>query len=67
MKSLQESLNEARQIQYQVALIDVVDMEGIPVSATITIEKEYQKAFENWLEKEEGNTFSHAEGGNIMY
>lgn len=67
MKSLQESLNEARLIQYQVALIDVVDLDGIPVSATITVEKEHQKAFENWLEKEEGNIFSHAEGGNITY
>lgn len=67
MKSLRESINEARQIEYQVALIDVVDMEGLPVSATITIEKGHQKAFENWLEKEEGNIFSHADGGNIEY
>lgn len=65
-----QNVNEARQINYRVALIDVLDEDGedgLPISVDILVDKEYQKQFEKWLEKEEGNIFSHAEGGRVEY
>ena len=62
-----QNVNEARQINYRVALMDVQDEEGLPISVDIMVDKEYQKQFENWLENEEGNIFSHAEGGRVEY
>ena len=69
MKNLKDymSINEARQINYRVALNDVQDEEGLPISVDIIVDKEYQKQFEKWLEDEEGNIFSHAEGGRVEY
>lgn len=60
-------IQEARQIEYRAQLDAVQDSEGLPVTVTILVEKEHQKAFEKWLESEEGNTFGHAEGGNVEY
>lgn len=66
--SINESnINEARQETYNVQLLDVKDGDGIGISATIMIDKKYSKAFEKWLEDEEGNIFGHAEGGNVEY
>ena len=62
-----QNVNEARQIDYRVSLMDVQDEEGLPISVDILVDKEYQKQFENWLENEEGNIFSHAEGGRVEY
>ena len=69
MKNLKDymSINEARQIEYRVALNDVQDEEGLPISVDIIVDKEYQKRFEKWLEDEEDNIFAHAEGGNVEY
>lgn len=67
MKNLNDYITESRQINYRVALIDVCDEEGLPISADICIDKEYQKEFEKWLENEEGNIFAHAEGGRVEY
>ena len=67
MKDLKAIINEARQIQYRVAIMDVLDKDELPVTVTILVDKVNQKEFENWLENEEGNIFSHAEGGNIEY
>lgn len=72
MKSLKSQVsesivNEARQVEYYVTPLDVQDSEGIPVTVKIVVDKEYQKQFEAWLNKEEGNIFSHAEGGNVEY
>lgn len=60
-------IREARGIEYHVAINDVTDSEGIPVTVSIIVDREYQKVFEKWLEAEEGNTFANAEGGNIEY
>jgi len=60
-------LSEAREVRYQVSVLGVNDSEGMPVTITILCPREDQKAFEQWLEKEEGNTFEHAMGGNIEY
>lgn len=67
MKSLSTTINESRQIEYQVALSDVLDNEGLPITISILIDKEHQKSFEKWLEEQESNIFSHAEGGNVEY
>lgn len=72
MKNLKETvneamINEARQIEYRVALIGCVDRENLPISVTILVDKDDQKWFESYLEEEQDNLFSHAEGGNVEY
>ena len=67
MKDIKNYINEARQIQYRAALTDATDNERIPINVTILVDREDQKYFEDWANKEEGNTFSHCEGGNIEY
>lgn len=67
MKTLKSVLNEARQIEYRVAVNNVHDSEDLPVTVTMMIDKEYQKSFEKWLEDQQDNEFSHAEGGNVEY
>lgn len=65
--ALATAINEARMIEYRAQLGDVQDSEGLPITVSILVEKEHQKAFEKWLEDEEGNIFNHAEGGNVEY
>ena len=60
-------VNEARQIEYRVAFLDPKDSEGLVFGVSILVDKEHQKAFEKYLEDEEGNTFAYAEGGNVEY
>ena len=67
MKTLKSVLNEARQIEYRVAVNNVHDSEDLPVTVTMMVDKEYQKSFEKWLEDQQDNAFSHAEGGNVEY
>ena len=72
MKNLVEAMNEAmvneaRQVEYRVALIGCVDRESLPISVTILVDKDDQKWFESYLEEEQDNLFSHAEGGNVEY
>lgn len=55
-------INEARQLSYSVAFVDCPNF-----SVEILVDKEDQKEFEKFLEKEEGNTFMHADGGNVEY
>lgn len=64
---IEQILNEARKIEYRVALNDVLDEDELPISVTISVEKEYQRVFEKWLNEEEGNIFTHADGGNVEY
>ena len=63
----ESSINEAREIEYRAALVGASDSDGLPITVTILVEKPDQRAFEAWAENEEGNTFSHCEGGNIEY
>lgn len=63
----EKSVKESRKLRYSVALVDVVDEDGIDISAEIYIDKEYRKPFEKWLLAEEGNIFSHVEGDYIEY
>lgn len=68
MKSLQESIiNEARSAEYTVAFIGFNDEEGLPISASIMIPREYAKEFDKFLEKEADNIFVHADGGSVSY
>lgn len=72
MKSLKEfvnenGINEARQVEYRVQLLDVTDNEGIGISASIMIDKANQRSFEEWLEDQADNLFIHADGGNVEY
>ena len=68
MKTLQESItNEARGAEYTVAFIGFNDEEGLPISVSIMIPREYAKEFDKFLEKEEGNIFAHADGGSVSY
>lgn len=67
MKKLKDMVNEAREGYYHVSLAGVKDSDGLPVNVTIMIDRDNKKEFEKWLEAEEGNTFLHAEGGNVEY
>lgn len=72
MKNLKETMNEAlvneaRQIEYRVSLIECTDRENLPISVTILVDKDDQKWFESYLEEKQDNLFSHAEGGNVEY
>lgn len=67
MKSLNEMINEARQVEYRVSLIGCLDRESMPISVTILVDKEDQRWFESYLEEEQDNIFMHAEGGNVEY
>ena len=67
MKNLTKMINEARQVEYRVALINCLDKDGAPMSVAISVDAADVKQFEAFLTDEEGNTFLHAEGGNIEY
>lgn len=72
MKDLKEAMNEAlvneaSQVEYRVALIGCKDRENLPISVTILVDKDDQKWFESYLEEEQDNLFSHADGGNVEY
>jgi hypothetical protein len=65
--TINETINESRQIEYRVALTNCLDKNGLPMSVIISIDNTDMKHFEAYLTDEEGNTFLHAEGGNIEY
>ena len=66
--TIKESLvNEARQVEYRVALAGCLDKDGAPMSVAISVDAADAKQFEKFLADEEGNTFLHADGDNIEY
>lgn len=69
MKTLKSYIKESNSntVNYTVAFAGCKDAEGIPMSATISVSKENSKSFEKFLKDEEGNIFSHAEGGDVEY
>ena len=68
MRTLQESMiNEAREVQYRVSFIGFEDEDGIPPTVTILVPREHARAFDDFLEKEQDNIFSHAEGNSVEY
>ena len=65
MKTLQEHLNninEARQESYQVQFIGPVDIDGMPFSVTVTVDRENARAFQRWMEDEQDNIVANACG-----
>lgn len=67
MKDIIIKLNEAKQEEYRVSFLDVTDSDGTPMTVTILVDKQYSKMFEKFLEDQQDNIFSHAEGGNVEY
>lgn len=69
MKTLEAYIKESNgnSANYTVAFAGCKDAEGIPMSATISVSKENAKVFEKFLKGEEGNIFTHAEGGDVEY
>lgn len=66
MKSITESINttridESSEWHYRVSFLDFKDREGLPITVTIAIPKEYRKDFQQFLENEKGNTVFAAE------
>lgn len=66
-ESLKSAVNEARQIEYRVSLIDVQGADGTPTSVSILVNKADQRSVEDWLESQQDELFAHANGGNIEY
>ncbi len=67
MKFINDYINESKQTQYTVSLIDVKDKEEIPISVSIMVNNEDINEFEKWLNNQEGDIFAHASGGNVEY
>lgn len=67
MKTIGEFINESMPQWFEVAFNGFVDKEGLPVGVTILVDREYAKAFDKFLEKEEGGIFAHADGGETEY
>lgn len=66
MKSIVETineniLNEAREVEYRVQFIGMMDTVKIIVPMVLSRE------FENFLDNEQDNVFVHATGGSIEY
>jgi hypothetical protein len=59
MKNITERFNNQEET-YRVQFIGTSDTEGLPIDATIIIDKENRKYFEKFLIKEKDNIFSHA-------
>ena len=59
MRTINDTINEAREIRYKVAfLLPGVDMAP---AFTVMVPAKYARAFEKFLENEQGNTIFHAE------
>ncbi len=69
MKPIKETIDEAigNRSQFLVAFNDFKDDDGFPISCTIQVYKSVEKEFAKFLEKEEGNTFAHADGPGVQY
>lgn len=66
MKSIVETineniLNEAREVEYRVQFIGMMDTVKIIVPNVLSRE------FENFLDNEQDNVFAHVSGGSIEY
>lgn len=53
MKSLKEQLNineSKTEIKYSFSLLAVKDNDGLPITVHMSVEPQYRKEFEKWLE-----------------
>lgn len=67
MKTINEYINEAHEIEYRVSFLGPKNSDDTPFTVTILVDRENTKAFEKFLKDEQDNIFFHAEGGNIEY
>lgn len=58
MKSINDRINEAREIRYRVSFL-LPDVTDSP-SFTVMVPAKYARAFEKFLENEQDNTIFHA-------
>ena len=63
-ESINNSVNEAREVAFRVAFNDAKDKEGLPISATILVDRANKNEFRTLLSKEIYNIFSAAEDEN---
>lgn len=59
MRAINDIINEAREIKYSVSFI-LPDAGADAPSFTVMVPAKYARAFEKFLEEEEGNTIFHA-------
>ena len=67
MRTINDTINEAREIKYRVAfLLPDVDMADVP-PFTVMVPAKYARAFEKFLENEQANSVYHAsdDGGDF--
>ena len=68
MKTIKSRLiDEAREVEYRVAVLDVKDRDDLPYTITMKVPADCVKNFEKWLEDNQDDLFAHAEGGNVEY
>ena len=58
---INNSINEARDVEFRVAFNDALNSEGLPITVSILVPGEYKETFLKYLEKEMYNTIAHAE------
>lgn len=70
MKNLKDCfLNEAKQLEYRVCLIGCTNPnnDNLPVNVSILVDQNDKDALVKYLEDEQDNLFSHAEGPGVEY
>lgn len=72
MKDIKDLINEAiRPREYAVQFVGgPTDIEGLPITLKLVLDEPTRTrahAVEEWLEKEQDNTFMHVDGGSIEY
>ena len=62
MKTIKSQLiDEAREVEYRVAVLDVKDRDDLPCTITMKVPADCVKNFEKWLEDNQDDLFAHAE------
>ena len=64
---INESINEARDEVYSVAFTGFEDREGLPITVQVYVPRAYARDFEKYLDKEGGNSVTHACGQTNDY
>ena len=57
-----QNVNEGREEIYGVAFNGLEDKHGEPITVEVRVPREYSSDFEDYLQKEAGNTIAHADG-----
>ena len=62
-----EKVSDSRTVEYRVMLNDCKNSEGLPISVSILVDSDDVEVFEDYLRREEGNSYGHASGGSVEY